>query len=312
MSAPQRTISSKEREEERILRFSFIMSAVCTGTEVIMALILGSYSVLIDSIYDLADLVLLGPFLVLVPLLYKPVNERHPYGYSQLESVFLIIKYGILLSVIVSMVVSDVQVIMAGGNMVDFNGVAVYEVSIGLMCLTVLLILRHLARKMNSPTLAAEIYLWKQDAVGSISVGLAFFSQQLLKDTAVSPIVPYLDPVIAIIMAVVLFKEPLLSIVHGFRELVLFAPDEETMTMVRAAVDDVLSAYPFDCSFLDVIQTGRKVWIEVYVSPEEITGVIDVRHWAAVRAKIREQLRDEFEQIYVELIPDIPDNQENG
>lgn len=277
-----------------------------------MALILGSYSVLIDSIYDLADLVLLGPFLVLVPLLYKPVNERHPYGYSQLESVFLIIKYGILLSVIVSMVVSDVQVIMAGGNMVDFNGVAVYEVSIGLMCLTVLLILRHLARKMNSPTLAAEIYLWKQDAVGSISVGLAFFSQQLLKDTAVSPIVPYLDPVIAIIMAVVLFKEPLLSIVHGFRELVLFAPDEETMTMVRAAVDDVLSAYPFDCSFLDVIQTGRKVWIEVYVSPEEITGVIDVRHWAAVRAKIREQLRDEFEQIYVELIPDIPDNQENG
>lgn len=312
MSAPQRTISSKERQEERILRFSFVMSAVCTGTEVIMALFLGSYSVLIDSIYDLADLVLLGPFLVLVPLLYRPVTERHPYGYSQLESVFLIVKYGVLLSVIVSMVVSDVQAILAGGNTVDFNGVALYEFGIGLLCLTVLLILRHLAARLNSPTLAAEIYLWKQDAVGSLSVAIVFCSQMLLQDTAAAPFIPYLDPVVAIVMAIILFKEPLLSIIHGFRELVLFAPDEETMATVHAAVDQVLEQYPFTCSFLDVIQTGRKVWIEVYVSPDEVTGMVDIRHWAAVRAKIREALAEEFDQIYVELIPDIPDHQENG
>ena len=111
-------------------------------------------------------------------------------------------------------------------------------------------------------------------------------------------------------MACVLIREPITSILRGFRELVLFAPDESAMSTIRGVVDGVMKDYPYSCSFLDVIQTGRKVWIEVYVSPDEVIGVINVRHWAAIRGKIREQLQGEFEQIYVELIPDIPDASE--
>ena len=312
MPAQQRTITSKERQEEKILRFSFLCSAVFTITEVAMAVVFHSYSILMDGIFDVADLILLGPFLVLVPLLYKPVTEKHPYGYSQFESVFLIVKYGILLFVIISMIGANIGVILEGGHTVDFNGVALYEMIIGFLCLAVLLVLNHLSRKLNSPTIEAEVYLWKQDTVSSMGVALAFFSQLLLKNTPAAPVVPYLDSVVAITMACVLIREPITSILHGFRELVLFAPDESTMSTIRTAVKGVMKDYPYGCSFLDVIQTGRKVWIEVYVSPEEVTGVINVRHWAAIRGKIREKLQGEFEQIYVELIPDIPDASEEN
>ncbi len=312
MPAQQRTITSREQQEERILRFSFLCSTLFTITEVAMAVVFHSYSILMDGIFDIADLILLGPFLVLVPLLYKPVTEKHPYGYSQLESVFLIVKYGILLFVIISMIGANIGVILEGGHTVDFNGVAVYEMLIGFLCLLVLLALKYLSRKFNSPTIEAEVYLWKQDAVSSMGVALAFFSQLILKNTPAEVVVPYLDSAVAIIMACVLIREPVTSIFHGFRELVLFAPDEASMTTIRNAVDGVMKEYPCSCSFLDVIQTGRKVWIEVYVSPDVVTGMIDVRHWAAIRGKIREELRGEFEQIYVELIPDIPDAFENA
>ena len=281
MPAQQRTITSKERQEEKILRFSFLCSAVFTITEVAMAVVFHSYSILMDGIFDVADL------MVLVPLLYKPVTEKHPYGYSQFESVFLIVKYGILLFVIISMIGANIGVILEGGHTVDFNGVALYEMIIGFLCLAVLLVLNHLSRKLNSPTIEAEVYLWKQDTVSSMGVALAFFSQLLLKNTPAAPVVPYLDSVVAITMACVLIREPITSILHGFRELVLFAPDESTMSTIRTAVKGVMKDYPYGCSFLDVIQTGRKVWIEVYVSPEEVTGVINVRHWAAIRGKIR-------------------------
>lgn len=312
MPAQQRTITSKERQEEKILRFSFVCSTLFTITEVAMALVFHSYSILMDGIFDVADLILLGPFLVLVPLLYKPVTEKHPYGYSQFESVFLIVKYGILLFVIVSMIATNVEVILEGGHTVDFNGVAAYEMLIGFLCLAVLLVLRRLSRRFNSPTIGAEVYLWKQDTVSSMGVALAFLSQIFLKNTPAAPLVPYLDSVVAIVMACILIREPVTSILQGVRELVLFAPNEETMNRIREAVDQVMEKYPYECSFLDVIQTGRKMWIEVYVSPDEITGVIDVRHWAAIRGKIREQLKEDFEQIYVELIPDIPDASEDG
>lgn len=311
MPAQQRTITSKERQEEKILRFSFVCSTLFTITEVAMALVFHSYSILMDGIFDVADLILLGPFLVLVPLLYKPVTEKHPYGYSQFESVFLIVKYGILLFVIVSMIGTNVEVILEGGHTVDFNGVAAYEMLIGFLCLAVLLVLRRLSRRFNSPTIGAEVYLWKQDTVSSMGVALAFLSQIFLKNTPAAPLVPYLDSVVAIVMACILIREPVTSILQGVRELVLFAPNEETMNRIREAVDQVMEKYPYECSFLDVIQTGRKMWIEVYVSPDEITGVIDVRHWAAIRGKIREQLKEDFEQIYVELIPDIPDASED-
>lgn len=56
-----------------------------------MAWITHSHSLLTDCLFDAADLVMIGPFLVLVPLLYKPVTEKHPYGYAQVESLFLLV-----------------------------------------------------------------------------------------------------------------------------------------------------------------------------------------------------------------------------
>ena len=73
---------SREEIEKRILRVSFGGSCLLSIAEVLMALFLHSYSVLMDAIFDSAELIMMGPFLVLVPLLYRPVSERRPYGYA--------------------------------------------------------------------------------------------------------------------------------------------------------------------------------------------------------------------------------------
>lgn len=299
--------AAKEKTEEKLLRFSFVCSLLFTITEVIAALFLHSYSVMMDGVFDLADLVLMGPFLVLVPLLYKPVTEKHPYGYSQVESVFLIIKYGILLLVTIVMIAENIHVIMEGGHHVDAGSIAIYEIVIGTLCLLVLLILIKMSKKYNSPTITAEIFLWKEDVVGSMGVGVAFLAQELFGNTFLAPVAPYMDSAVAIVLAATLLREPIESIYHGFRNLMLFAPDEETMNHLRACVDESLENYPYSCSFLDVIQTGRKVWIEVYLTADVQTSLINVRDWAAIRRKLWQKLEGEFDQIYIELIPDMPE-----
>lgn len=312
---PQRTITSRVKKEERLLRFSFVCSLLFTITEVTMAFVLHSYSILMDGVYDVADLVLLGPFLVLVPLLYKPVTEKHPYGYSQFESVFLIVKYGILLFAMIWMIIENIRSILNGGHTIAFGRVAVYELVIGVLCVAVYCVLRYKSRKSLTPTIAAELYLWKQDIANSIGLSAGFFAQIALSRTPLRWLVPYMDSVIAIVMAGILIREPVQSIAQGLRELVLMAPDAETMGRIREEVNGILEEYLYSCTFLDVIQTGRKIWVEVYLTPDQVTGTIDVRHWAAIRAKIRlalERMPEKpFEQIYVELIPDIPDAAEN-
>ena len=307
MSITEKSMQDKKRAEERILRFSFVGSLLFTITEVIMAAVLHSYTVLMDGVFDVADLILLGPFLVLIPLLYKPVTEKHPYGFAQVESVFLIIKYGVLLVVICLMIYENVRVILQGGHTVDVSGVAVYEMLIGFLCLAAWLILRRLSKKYTTPTIQSEVFLWKQDVVNSMGISVAFFAQSALKETSLSSLAPYMDSVFAIVMAVFLLREPVASLVSGFRKLVLFAPDEETMQMIRAAVETSLENYPYTCSFLDVIQTGRKVWIEVYLTQNPDSSLVDISHWSQIRRNIRKSLTGKFDQIYVELIPDIKD-----
>ena len=296
---------TKEEIEKKVLRLSFIGSCLLSGSEIIMALILRSYAVMMDGIFDSAELVMMGPFLVLVPLLYKPVNERHPYGYSQVESFFLIIKYSVLLTLMLLLINTNVHVIMSGGNRVNPSMIAVYEMLLGAASVFMYFMLAHISRKYESPTVHAELYLWKTDIVGSCGIAVAFLAQHVLGDTVLAAFAPYMDSTVAIVMSVLLLREPVSEIVRGFKQMLLFSPPEDVMRRVHEVVNKNLEGLPYRATFIDVIQTGRKTWIEVYLKENLDTSLIDVRHWTKMREYVIEDLKDDFDQIYVEFIPDL-------
>lgn len=296
---------TKEEIETKVLRLSFIGSCLLSGSEIIMALILRSYAVMMDGIFDSAELVMMGPFLVLVPLLYKPVNERHPYGYSQVESFFLIIKYSVLLTLMLLLINTNVHVIMSGGNRVNPSMIAVYEMLLGAASVFMYFMLAHISRKYESPTVHAELYLWKTDIVGSCGIAVAFLAQHVLGDTVLAAFAPYMDSAVAIVMSVLLLREPISEIVRGFKQMLLFSPPEDVMRRVHEVVNKNLEGLPYRATFIDVIQTGRKTWIEVYLKENLDTSLIDVRHWTKMREYVIEDLKDDFDQIYVEFIPDL-------
>ena len=298
---------TREKHENRILRISFVMSCILSLSEVAASIILRSNAVFMDAIFDSADLILMGPFLVLVPLLYRPVSERHPYGYAQVESLFLIIKYMALLTLIIVMFVENVRVIIEGGHQVSSGMIAVFEIGIGIMSIAMYLFLLHMSRKYESPTIHAEIFMWKTDIIGSCGVAVAFVAFYYLGDTFLKPVAPYMDSGVAIIMLLFLVAEPVKELIRGFRQMMLFSPPREVMDRVRRAVNDHLEGLPYEAAFIDVIQTGRKTWIEVYLRGSDNSSMIDTREWANLRELVVRDLEDEFDQLYVEFIPDLPE-----
>ena len=125
---------NKLNTEKRILNLSFAGSVLFLLAEIFFAIYTGSKAVLMDCVYDIADMVMIGPFMVLVPLLYKPTTERRPYGFSQVESLFVLIKYCILLGVDVVLVTNCIKSILGGGNEVDASVLAVFELSVSAGC----------------------------------------------------------------------------------------------------------------------------------------------------------------------------------
>lgn len=296
---------NKLKTEKRIMNLSLMGSIAFMIVEGIMAYVTHSQSILMDCVFDVTDLIMIGPFLVLVPLLYHPVTERRPYGFSQVESLFLVIKYSVLLVVTVQMIVNSVRLMLAGGHEVDAGAVAVFEFCIFLGCLFMYILLHFFSKRYQSVTIKAELYIWKLDVIGSIGVAIAFFVQLILERTDYAWIAPYVDPAVAIVMALLLIKEPVETIFTGLKKLVLFAPKQEIMDQIRNVAEQQMQTCSYSIDFLDVIQTGRKTWVEIYIdSPND---VITIQSLCRIRDGIRNELRKNFDQVYVEIIPDLPD-----
>ena len=100
---------SEELLEKKILLLSFLAGVGFVVIELLYSIYSGSQSTLTDALYDAAELVFIVLLLFLTPLFHQPISEKHPYGFFQLESFFILIKSIMLLSVTVSVLTSVIE-----------------------------------------------------------------------------------------------------------------------------------------------------------------------------------------------------------
>ena len=69
-----------QKREKSAMSVSLYGNLVFVVIELVMALVTGSQAVLLDAVYDSVEFCMLLPSIFLIPLLYKPSNEEHPFG----------------------------------------------------------------------------------------------------------------------------------------------------------------------------------------------------------------------------------------
>ena len=305
-SLTSQNLDLKQRQlksENKILRISFVGSTLFLLSECLAAFFTHSQAVLMDCVYDLVDLAMLGPFMILVPKLYKPVTERWPYGFAQIESLFIIIKCGLLLFLDIQLLTDSVALILDGGHIVNAGAVAAFELFVSVSCVAMYLVLRNMNRHFSSPTVNAELYIWKLDAYSTGGVGLAFLIQLILQFTPLSFVVPYIDPAIAIFMALILAREPITMIWDAVKSLILAAPGKDVMEQIRSKAEDILKGYDLYIDFLDVVKTGRKIWVDVSITQKD--DMLSISSLKLAHDEIVARLKPEYQDVFVELIPEI-------
>lgn len=293
--------------ESKVMRCSFIGSAAILAAEIVSWLIIRSNAVLMDCIFDSMDLILVGPFLILVPFLYRKESEKHPYGYGQYESLFIIIKYTILIGICIGQIRENILVIRDGGHTVKASEVISFELGVLIFCLILYLVLRHYSRRYCSDIIREELYAWRFDIISSIGIAAAFFLEFPLRYSSLAFLVPYLDPVIAIVMTCILLVEPCCEIYRNVKELLLFAAPKDQADQIRGIAEEELARFSCQVTFLETVQTGRKTWIEVYFKSR--SELLNVNHMKFITENIQKRLDGKFDQYYVEIIPDLDQTQ---
>lgn len=294
------------KDEKRILRISCVMSTFFLLCEIVAALWTHSQAVLIDCLYDLVDLIMLLPLMLLVPKLYKPVSERWPYGLSQLEPLFIIIRCTVLLVMDFFLMKDCIEMIAEGGHIINAHAVAGFEFGMAVCCVVMYIILRLMCRRYMSPAMESELYVWKVDAYSTAGVGLAFVIQIIIQNTKLAWLTPFIDPGIAVVMAVILLWEPITMIYEAVRSLILAAPKEEVRDEIRAVIEDGLDKHGIKVDFLDIVKTGRRIWVDVYIIPNG--NMLDLKILKKVQDEAVNVLNGEMEDdVFVEIIPELKD-----
>ena len=256
------------KNEKLILWISFLAGLGFAIVELISAIYTHSQSVLMDAAYDASELVIIILTLFVMPLFHKPISEKHPYGYAQLESVFIIVKSFMMMSVTLALTANSINIALSGGNRVDSVQISVFQLALGFACLFVYILLRHLNKTISSPTVKTELLGWKLDVGYSLGMSLAFYLSTFLEKTPLRGIAPYFDQIVAVFIVLSILPENIKLLVRAVRDVVLFAPSEEVTVDVQEICKTVLEPYAFTPVFFDITRTGRRYWVSVYFSVE--------------------------------------------
>jgi cation diffusion facilitator family transporter len=307
------TISTRKnklriQDEKKAIRVSTTLGVIVAIAEVLMYLATHSQAILIDGIYDSMDVFILVIYQLLIPLLYKPVSEKIPYGFAQVESLFILIKGSILIIVTLLVIYDNIQVILHGGSHLDTGLILYFEFALTLFCVAGWLLMRFLGRKLKTPMIKVEIITWKIDVFLSLGAFLGFGLEipfhyyHVLEWT-----IPYIDSVISCVIAALMLPEPTRAFINAIRELVLMAPPAEKIEEIRAIAAEGLKDYPYDVDFIDAVRTGRRLWISLYVTTKG--NIMNIKQLKEATDKLRALLSARYTGVYLELVPDVaPDS----
>ena len=292
----------RAKKEKKALRFSMYGVIFFVIAEGLMALYTSSQSILMDAFYGAADLIMIIVSIRIVSLLYAPANEKHPFGFSQVETIFLTIKGSMLTAVTVGMILNNIQIIVSGGRKVEFTSIAIFELLAAVMCFAIILILKKMNKKLESPIVKAEADAWAIDTVASFGLTLAFLLPVIIKTPWMEAFSPYLDQAVAITLSVLILPVPVKIVVLGLRDLFLLPPDQDTIAFIKETGHKVLDPYQLEQTEYAIIKTGRKLWISIYFETPD--GIISVEKIVKARSELEAELTKEYSDLYVELVPE--------
>ena len=163
-----------------------------------------------DAVYDTTELVFIALLLFLTPLSHKSISEKHPFGYFQIESVRRSNSFSTIWW-------------KSCRQRVNFH----IPVILGIASVIIFMVMKRMSRDLSSPTIHTELLGWKLDIAYSLGMSLAFSLSLYLEKTALTPLAPDFDQIVAVIIMAFVLPESVKVLWRAVKDIFLLLPDKE-------------------------------------------------------------------------------------
>ena len=287
--------------EQGVLRVSIVATAVVAALGIVFGLLSGSYAIVFDGIYSLADGATSVVALLVANLIAnshasdasnRRLVEKFTMGFWHLEPMVLGATGLLLSGAAVYAFINAVGSFMSGGRPLQFGQALVYAVATVAISLVMAWYGRRANRRLRSDFVAMDVRGWLMSAAITAALLVAFIVGLAIQGTALEWISPYIDPAVRALVCLAIFPVPLGAVRQALEEILLVTPPE-----LKRHVDAVAQAVVERHGFLSyrayVAKVGRGRQIELYFIVPAGWPARTLEEWDALRDEIGEAIGDD-------------------
>jgi len=233
---------------------SILSNSLLITLKIIVGILSGSVSIISEAIHSTLDLVAAIIAFISVRISDNPPDKNHPYGHGKIENVSGVIEALLILVAAAWIIYEAVSKLRHGSEVRALPlGMAVMLAS-GVVNLFVSRVLYRTARATGSMALEADALHLKADVITSFGVAAGLACIWFLK-------LPWLDPIIAMLVAVFILRESVQLLLKAFAPLLDRGFDREELRQV----EEVLNRHRVNYHKLRTRRSGTYRFIDLHV-----------------------------------------------
>jgi cation diffusion facilitator family transporter len=267
--------------------------------KVITGLITGSVSIISEAIHSAMDL--LASFIAFfsVRTSDNPPDKEHPYGHGKFENISGAIEAILIFIAAIIIIYKAVKKLIVN-EPVESLGIGFFVMIFSAIVNTIVAsILYRVAKKEDSVALAADALHLKVDVYTSIGVGLGLGAIWLIHSIWDVNLY-FLDPVIALMIALIIIKEAWSMFIKAYNPLIDTSLSDEELKTIHEAINK------FDNSFIDYHQlrtrkAGKYKYIDLHLTVRENMPISESHELCnKIEKEIEEKIENSTVIIHVE------------
>jgi cation diffusion facilitator family transporter len=239
-------------------RVSLTTAFALATMKLLVGFLTGSLAVISSAIDSLLDILMSGVNLMAIRHAEQPADERHPYGHGKFETLASIFQALVIILSGGWICVEAVHRLQAGSVVAKpLGGIAVMVVSLAASWF-VTRYLRRVAKATDSSALEADALHFAMDVYTNLAlllglVVLAWFD------------LPWLDPLMSLLVAVYILKEAVQLLRRGLRDVL----DEQLPATIRSEIEQLIAIHKgelFDYHNLRTRRAGSQKLIDFHLT----------------------------------------------
>ncbi len=267
-----------------IARLSVASNTLLIIMKLTVGIISGSVSIISEAIHSSMDLLAAVIAFFAVRVSDTPPDSRHPYGHGKVENISGVIE-GMLILIAAILIITEAVKKLLGAPMV-LESIWLGAVIMFISAVVNTIVSRRLykvARETNSVALEADALHLKTDVYTSLGVAVGLI---LIMLTGIK----WLDPVVAILVALFIIKESFLLLRKAFSPLLDTAWGDEEIKDLESRLDKM------DVSYHDLRTrvAGNYRFIDIHVEIPENESVGNAHSYC-------DKIEDDLKSIYNNL-----------